>query len=207
MAELILWAQHAAQALVEYTHQFGYFGLFFIGFIEVIPLPTSLVLIPAGYLVQQGQLSFAGVLLAKVGGVVCGAVVNYLIIRRFGRAVLERTARYVGLNAEKISRLELFFAKHGPISILLGRLVPGVRHYLFFPAGLARMNLQKFALYTAIGTTLWTAPLVWLGYHFGANESLALSYVSSMKQVALGLMVVVALAYVALRWRKRRVRV
>jgi len=182
--------------------QLGYVGLFLAGLIEVFPLPAEVIVIPAGYLVQQGQMNLALVLLASGLGTTAGATLNYWLVRRFGRVLVLRFAHYLLLNESKLATLERFFFKHGPVSIFLGRLVPGVRHYLFLPAGLARMPALKFTIFTAMGAFLWTGVLVTLGYIIGKNQALAVQYLPMVK-LSITLFIIVFVAFYALRSRMR----
>lgn len=193
--------QQVMQWLVAMVDQFGYFGLFFIGMIEAVPVPAELVVIPAGYLAEQGELNFALVLVASVSGTTCGATLNYWLARRFGRGLFLRFGRFVMLNDSKLAKLERFFMTHGPVSIFLGRLVPGVRHYLFLPAGLAAMPLRKFIGFTALGALIWNTVLVTLGYHVGKNEALVKHYLPLITKGAAVFIVVVVVIYL---WRHSR---
>lgn len=194
--------QQVMEWLVGTVDQFGYGGLFFIGLIEAVPVPAELVVIPAGYLAQQGELNFALVLLASVTGTTCGATLNYWLARRFGRGLFLRFGRYVLLHDHKLAKLERFFVTHGPVSIFLGRLVPGVRHYLFLPAGLAAMKPRKFIGYTFLGAAIWNTVLVTLGYHVGRNEALVKQYLPLITKGAAAFIVVVAVIYI---WRHARI--
>lgn len=163
-----------AEWLVEFVHQFGYWGLFIMTFLEstFVPVPSELTMIPAGYLVFQGKMNLGLVLLASIGGTILGAVANYLIAAYFGRRFLQRYGKYMLFSADKMSKLDSFFARHGEISTFTGRLIPGVRHVISFPAGLARMDLKKFCVYTAAGGTLWMCTLVVVGFLIGGNHEL-----------------------------------
>ena len=187
--------QHLMDWLVTTVGQLGYAGLFLLGFLEILPIPKELVIIPAGYLVQQGQMSFVGVMLANGLGTTTGAVFNYWMVRRFGRPLIDRFGRYVLMTGGKIAMLERFFDRHGAVSIFLGRLIPALRHYLFVPAGLARMPALKYTAYTATGIFLWTGVLVTIGYYIGENQSLAMSYLPMAKLGSVAFIVVFLAIY------------
>ena len=143
--------EHLVNWLVQMVAQFGYGGLFLVTLVEAIPFPAELIIIPAGYLVEKGELNFILVILASTLGVTCGATLNYWLARKFGRELFVRFGKYVMLNDSKLAKLERFFMTHGPVSIFLGRLVPRVRHYLFVPAGLGAMPPKKFAFLHGAG--------------------------------------------------------
>jgi membrane protein DedA with SNARE-associated domain len=196
--------EEAIHWLVTTIHQFGYTGLFVLGFLEILPIPKELVIIPSGYLVHQGKMSLVGVMLANGLGTTAGACFNYWLVRRFGRPFVDRFGRYMFINETKMLILEQFFARHGSLSIFLGRLIPGLRHYLFLPAGLARMSALHYTIYTAAGIFIWTGVLVMLGYYIGENQELALQYLPLIKLATVGAIAVVVGAYIFVARRKAR---
>lgn len=190
--------------LVATVDQLGYIGLFIMTFVEstFVPIPAEVTVIPAGYLVHQGRLDFTLALLVCVAGCVGGSYLNYWLAKKFGRNLFIRYGKYLMMTPAKLDKLEKFFEEHGVISTLTGRLIPGLRHYISFPAGLAKMNLQKFVIYTAIGGGIWMAVLLGLGYYIGQNEALVLKYLPLAKIAILLLVAVIALVYI-IRARKR----
>jgi len=158
--------------LVETIGTMGYGGILFLMFIEstFIPLPSELVIPPAGYLISQQQMSWVGVLLSGTAGSVLGALFNYAIAVFFGRPFILKYGRYFGVSEKHFRKGEVFFLKHGTISTFIGRLILGVRHYISFPAGLCRMNLTKFCFYTAVGAGIWVWVLAYIGYFVGNNK-------------------------------------
>lgn len=194
------WIHQAIAWLVDFVHQLGYLGIFLMTFVEstFVPIPAEVTMIPAGYLVQQGKMDFTMVLLASIFGTVGGAYFNYWLAKRFGRDLFIRYGKYLMMTDAKLLKLELFFAKHGAISTFTGRLLPGIRHYISFPAGLAKMDVRKFFLYTALGGAIWMTVLVCLGYFIGENQDLATKYLPMIKVIILGLLVVGGVWY----WRR-----
>jgi membrane protein DedA with SNARE-associated domain len=189
--------------LVDFVHHLGYIGIFLMTFVEstFVPIPAEVTMIPAGYLVQQGKMSLIPVLLASIFGTVGGAYFNYWLAKRYGRDLFIRYGKYLMMTPDKLDKLELFFYRHGAISTFTGRLIPGVRHYISFPAGLAKMNLKKFVIYTALGGAIWMTVLVLLGYYIGENEELMIRYLPKAKVGMLVLIVVAGALYV---WHHRR---
>ena len=137
-----------------------------------VPFPSEVAMIPAGYLASQGQMNPVLAVLAGVGGSLCGALLNYQLAVRLGRPVLERMGRYLFLKPESFEAAERYFDKHGEVTTFVARLIPGVRQLISVPAGLARMNISRFLLYTGLGAGLWSTILVILGYVAGAQEEL-----------------------------------
>jgi len=133
-------------------------------------VPSELVMPPAGYWAAKGQMSFAVALLCGVIGSIIGALANYYGTQLIGRPLIQRYGKYVLLSEKNLLRSERFFAEHGEISTLIGRLFPVVRHLISIPAGLHRMPLPKFILYTAVGAGIWCAILTYIGYFLGQHE-------------------------------------
>ncbi|MEI6730859.1 MAG: DedA family protein [Pseudomonadota bacterium] len=165
--------EEIAKWLVDFVHGFGYLGIFVMSFLEstFVPIPAELTMVPAGYLVHEGQMNFILVLLISVIGTIAGSVFNYYIAMRYGRNFLFNYGKYLFFDHKKMDNLDKFFAKHGEISTFTGRLIPGLRHFISFPAGLAKMDLKKFTIYTGVGATIWMSILLAVGYLIGGNEN------------------------------------
>jgi membrane protein DedA with SNARE-associated domain len=150
----------------------GYPGIVALMAMEssILPVPSELVMPPAGYWAAKGQMSFAVVLVCGVLGSIIGALANYYGAQLIGRPLIQRYGKYVFLSEKNLLRSERFFAAHGEISMLIGRLFPVIRHLISIPAGLHRMPLPKFILYTAAGAAVWCAILTWIGYFLGQHE-------------------------------------
>ena len=150
----------------------GYPGIVALMAMEssILPVPSELVMPPAGYWAAKGQLSFPIALVCGVVGSIIGALANYYGAQLIGRPLIQRYGKYVLLSEKNLLRSEKFFAEHGEISTLIGRLFPVIRHLISIPAGLHRMPLPKFILYTAVGAAVWCAILTWIGYFLGQHE-------------------------------------
>ena len=157
--------------IVETISSLGYLGIFILMFLEstVIPVPSEVVMIPAGYLAYKGEMNIYIVILLGALGSLGGALFNYYFALKFGKRFLMKYGKYFFVSHETIEKTETFFKNHGHISTFSGRLIPGLRHYISLPAGLARMNLFVFCLYTTLGATLWVVILTLLGYYSGDN--------------------------------------
>lgn len=158
--------------LVDIIGTMGYPGIMFLMFIEstFIPLPSEIVIPPAGYLISQNQMSWTGVILSGTVGSLLGALFNYAIAVYLGRPFILKYGKYFGVSQKHLFQGEKFFLKHGNISTFIGRLILGLRHYISFPAGLCRMNLGKFCFYTAAGACIWAGVLAYIGYFVGNNK-------------------------------------
>ena len=148
----------------------GYLGIVLLMGIEsaCIPLPSEIIMPFSGYLVSTGRFDLW--LVATAGAIGCnlGSIVGYEVGKRGGRAFVARWGRYVLLNMEHLSQAERFFARWGSITVLICRLLPFVRSFIAFPAGVARMPLVRFHIYTFVGSWPWCFALAWVGMKLGA---------------------------------------
>lgn len=164
--------------IVETVGSLGYAGIFIMMFLEssFFPFPSEVVMIPAGYLVHKGEMNMYLVILMGILGSLAGALFNYYLAIKLGRKVLIKYGKYFFVKEETIVKMENFFKDHGHISTFSGRLIPVIRQYISFPAGLAKMNLFVFCLYTSLGAGIWVVILAMLGYFLGDNEGLIKEY-------------------------------
>jgi len=188
----------------------GYPGIIALMAMEssILPVPSELVMTPAGYWAAKGQMSFPVVLVCGVLGSIIGALANYYGAQWIGRPLIQRYGKYVLLSEKNLLRSERFFAEHGEISTLIGRLFPVVRHLVSIPAGLHRMPLPKFILYTGVGAALWCAILTWIGYFLGQHEAALRSeeihrYVTWALLILIPLTLVVIWIYILRRRRSK----
>lgn len=200
------WIEQLMQWLVALVDQLGVAGIFIMTFLEstFVPIPSEMTMLPAGYLVHEGKMDLVSVLIASVMGTIGGAYFNYWLAKRFGRGLFLRYGKYFFMTPEKLAKLEVFFARHGAISTFTGRLIPGVRHYISFPAGLAQMNVRTFVIYTALGGLLWMSTLLAVGYHIGKNQALAMKYLPLIKLGIVGFVALLFLVYILRQLRKKK---
>ncbi|TLD88512.1 DedA family protein [Helicobacter sp. MIT 03-1614] len=156
-------------SIVEIVGNLGYTGIFIMMFLEssFFPFPSEVVMIPAGYLVFKGEMNAIIAVICGIAGSLAGALFNYYIALKFGRDFLIRYGKYVFFTESTMQKMEAFFIKHGPMSTFVGRLITIIRQYISLPAGLARMNLAKFCLYTSLGAGIWVIILTLIGYYAG----------------------------------------
>ncbi len=157
------------QWLADSVLALGYPGIVLLMAIEssVLPLPSELVMPPAGYLVSKGQMHAGLAVAAGTLGSVLGALLNYLLAVVVGEPVLRRYGKFVLVSQRSLDRTEAFFRRHGEISTFLGRLLPVIRHLISIPAGMSRMALGRFVAFTALGAGLWCGILTYLGWLIG----------------------------------------
>ena len=159
------------------------------------PFPSEVVMVPAGYLAYKGEMNIYFAIFSGIAGSLTGALFNYFLAVKFGRQFLIKYGKYFFIKEETISKMEEFFKSHGHISTFSGRLIPAVRQYISFPAGLARMNLIIFSIYTTLGAAIWVIILTLLGYYLGDNEALIKEYLRYIIVVILLSLVVIAFIY------------
>ena len=154
------------------VEKLGYIGIFIGMTLEstFFPLPSELILIPAGVLVAKGEFSFFLVLIASVLGSMLGALINYSLAFFIGRSAMDvlvsKYGKFFLVTKKGLARSEKLFNGYGEISTFMGRLIPGVRHLISIPAGFFKMKLSSFLFFTCIGSGIWTCILLSIGYFF-----------------------------------------
>ena len=194
-----------AQQLVDLIFDWGYLGIFIMMAIEssFVPFPSEIVLIPAGYLASQGEMSIGMIMVAALGGSMVGSFINYFLALTLGRKILQKYGKYFFIKESALEKMENYFKKHGHISTFIGRLIPGIRQLISIPAGLSRMNLGVFSLYTAMGAGIWALILTLLGYFIGENQELIDIYLKQITMAVLGGLVIIGFIYYRYQTKNR----
>lgn len=163
----------AVHWLTEIIFGLGYVGIMLLMALEssFVPFPSEVVLPPAGYLAAQGRMNAPLAFAAGLAGSLIGALINYGLAAYLGRPLLRRYGKYLLIKETALDRAENFFKRHGEISMFIGRLIPVIRQLISLPAGFARMRLDRFVLYTALGAGIWCAILTYVGWLFGRNAT------------------------------------
>ncbi len=164
--------------IVGIVGKLGYIGIVGMMFLEssFFPFPSEVVIPPGGYLASIGEMNLFLVIFCGIMGSLLGAWFNYWLAVKFGRPTLIKYGHYVGLTEEKFAKVEHYFTAHGEIGTFAGRLIPGIRQYISFPAGLARMNLWHFSFFTGLGAGIWVVILAYIGYFVGNNPDMVKQY-------------------------------
>ncbi len=191
--------KHIIDFLLNTIGNWGYFGIFFLMALEssFFPFPSEVVMIPAGYLSSKGEMNIFFAFVMGLFGSLAGAYLNYFLAFKFGSKFLSFIVK-----DEKMDKLNSFFEKHGEISTFNGRLIPGIRQYISFPAGLARMNMIMFTIYTGLGAGIWTAVLLGIGFFIGENENLWREKLHKATAIALIFVVVSSVIYFCIKKKK-----
>jgi membrane protein DedA with SNARE-associated domain len=150
----------------------GYLGIFTAALAETLfpIIPSELIFPLAGYVVQSQNLGIGqAIMFGFMGslGSTLGAIIIYFLSRKVGRIVILKIGKYILINENKLQKSEIWFQKYGKVAVLLGRLAPGIRELISVPAGLAKMNLIPFILFTFIGSFLWSLSLTMIGFYLG----------------------------------------
>ena len=196
--------------LLSIINELGYLGIFIGMTIEssFFPFPSEIILIPAGALIAQGQMTFGMVFVAGLLGSLTGALVNFFLAMYLGRTTIDflisKYGKILFLNHEKIKQSDDYFKKHGELTTFLGRFIPVIRQLISLPAGFSRMNLFKFCLFTSLGAGAWVAILIYLGYLFGNNAILIQENLHVITILILILVGIIGIIYVLLNRRLKR---
>ena len=187
-----------------FINQCGYAGVFLLMTLEsmVAPIPSELVMPFAGFLIFTGQFGVVPVMVASTLGSIAGSLLSYGM-GMLGKPVVLRYGRYLLLNVHHLEWTEKFFLRHGGKTIFISRFIPVVRHLFSIPAGLARMPLIPFILYTAVGATLWNGFLTYLGFRLKQNWPVVQKYTHILDYFVVAGLIGAALYLV---WKIKRAR-
>lgn len=191
------------QLITQVTHSIlalGVMGVFWGMFLEsaYIPVPSEIILPYAGYLVFIGRATMLEAMIAGLAGSLVGSVVAYWIARYGGRPLVERYGKYIFLRKHEIDRAQAWFARHGDGAVFFGRLLPAIRTFISFPAGVAEMPLGRFILFSFLGALPWTVLFTYFGYSLGKNWN----HITHINHLFLGVVVVLLVIWLGvLYWR------
>lgn len=189
--------------VIAVISRFQYVGIALLMAVEsaCIPLPSEIIMPFSGYLVSSGELKLWLVSLAGAVGCVIGSWLAYAIGAKGGRPLVERYGRYVLVSHRDLDLADRWFQRHGDITIFVGRLLPVVRTFIAFPAGVARMPLGRFTAYTFLGSLIWCWGLAWIGVKLGEHWNTLGVYFHRFDAAIVALVVLGAGLYV---WRHVR---
>jgi membrane protein DedA with SNARE-associated domain len=200
------------QTLAEwYMNHMNYFTITLLMAIEssFVPLPSEIVIPPAIWqALRTGELNMYLVVLFATFGAIIGATFNYVMARWLGRVIVyslaeSKVGKLFLLNRAKVEHAEAYFNRHGRSSTFIGRLIPGIRHLISIPAGLAKMNVKQFVIYTALGSGIWHIILATLSYFLYTQQDLLLKYMHELSLVLLGAGVLFVI-YLIVKYRKKK---
>ncbi len=183
----------------------GYPGIALLMAIEscCVPLPSEMIMPFAGWLVATGRFTLWGIALAGAIGCVVGSIPAYYAGMYGGRALVQRYGKYFLMSTEHLDCAERFFARRGDITVLVARLLPMVRTFIAFPAGVARMPMGKFIVYTFVGSFPWCLGLGWVGMKVGENREILTAWFHRA-DIVIGVLIVAGIAYFVWKQTSRR---
>jgi membrane protein DedA with SNARE-associated domain len=195
---------HYITQLISYL---GYTGVFILMALEsmIAPVPSEMVMPFAGFLIYTGEFTILGVLLASSLGSIAGSLFSYWLGRK-GEPMVLKFGRYLMLNPHHLEWTEMFFDKYGSRTIFISRFIPVVRHLISIPAGLGKMSLLPFVLYTTIGATIWNMFLALLGMKLKQHWEIIQKYSHTLDMVVLALGIL-GMAFYFFWWRRRNNRI
>jgi membrane protein DedA with SNARE-associated domain len=204
---IVSWMESVWQFLVSGVDTLGYAGIIGLMGLEssFFPFPSEVVVPPGGALAREGQMSLILVILCGITGSMLGALFNYWLAVRLGRPFCIKYGKYFLLSEKKFEKSEQFFTRHGEIGTFVGRLIPGVRQLISFPAGLARMPLSHFCLFTALGSGIWVTVLALVGYYVGRDLSVVKEHSHEILLYMVPALVILVVGYIVWdrKFRKR----
>lgn len=196
--------------IIEFMEKFGYFGVFLMIALENIfpPIPSEVVLTFGGFMTTKSELSVFGVVVAATLGAVVGAVILYLIgfllnVNQLEK-IIDRWGHILKIKKEDIHKADRWFERYGVWTVFFCRMVPIVRSLISVPAGMARMNMVIFLVFTTIGTLIWNTILVMLGAAFGEAWTTVLDYMSVYSNVFYVIFAVLFVLVIAWYVKKRK---
>jgi membrane protein DedA with SNARE-associated domain len=182
--------------LPDLVERMGYVGIFLLTTIEstFVPIPAEVTVIPAGILAAKGVMNYWLVIATSTLGVIAGSAINYWLGFHYGRKLILRYGKYVFMTPAFLEKTEKFFAKYGKLAVFLGRVLPGVKHYIAFAAGIAKMSIKPFLIYSALGGLVWMWLLVHIGYMAEINAEKGTSHFSSLEIISVAIVGVTLVA-------------
>ena len=194
-----------AEHITNFINSTGYISVFLLMTAEsmILPIPSEAVMPFAGWLIASGDFTFWGVIFFSTLGSLFGSLLSYFIGQYGGRAIIIKWGKYLLLNEADLIKTETFFKHQGELTIFVSRFIPIVRHLISLPAGLAKMNLVKFCLYTVIGAGLWNAFLALIGFYLKNNWAKIISY-SEIIDLLMLVIIIAGIIYFVKKHLKRK---
>jgi membrane protein DedA with SNARE-associated domain len=186
----------------------GYITVFITMVMEsmVLPVPSEAVMPFAGFLIADGRFTFILVVIISTLGSLTGSLISYAIGYYSEKALIHKYGKFLLLDAEELEATDSFFNKYGDITIFICRFIPVVRHLISIPAGIAEMNIYKFALFTVIGAGLWNSFLAYVGFNLRSNWEAVMKYSKVIDIFVLLILTGLVVYYIYKHLKKRKAR-
>jgi membrane protein DedA with SNARE-associated domain len=194
METIFQFVLHMSKTVSAVVASGGYAGITFLMALEstMVPLPSELVMPFAGFLAAEGRLNIGLVIFFSSTGSLAGSLVSYYVGKLGGIPLVRKLGKYVLLDEEDLATSERWFSQYGERTILVCRFIPVIRHLISIPAGVARMDIKRFCIYTVIGATLWNTILAYLGYFLRENWEVLHHY---MRPVSIAVFFLLSIAF------------
>jgi membrane protein DedA with SNARE-associated domain len=189
--------QMIATFATHFIETTGYIGIMVLMIFEsmVAPIPSEAVMPFAGMLIHEGNMTWIGVIFFSTLGSIIGSLIGYWMGAKGGRPVVEKWGKYLLLDKHDLDITEKWFSKHGEAIVFVCRFVPVVRHLISIPAGMGRMNLWKFSIYTVIGAGIWNTLLTVAGFFLQENWKEIMKYSHIIDYFIVGALLIVIIYY------------
>jgi membrane protein DedA with SNARE-associated domain len=186
----------------------GYGGIFFLMMLEsmVVPVPSEFVMPFAGFLVFQGNFNFLLVIVASTLGSITGSLIFYYIGKTGGYTLVEKYGKYVLVDSNDIIKTEEWFKRRGQLTVFIARLIPVVRHLISLIAGIGKMNVKKFAVYTILGAAVWNGILTYVGFILGQHWEEVSQYTEAL-DIVIVVLIIIGCVYFVYRHLMRRKKI
>jgi len=196
-----------ADVVIRTIDFMGYLGVFFLMLIEScgIPMPSEIIMPFSGFLVAEGKMNFWAVSFVGAFANLAGSLIAYWIGLKGGRALIEKWGKYILISKRDLDLADRWFMRFGNLTVFFGRLLPVVRTYISFPAGVAKMEIKRFSLYTFAGALPWSILFTWLGVKMGDNWEQIREKLHNF-DLAIVALIIIGIAWYVWRHIKHRVR-
>lgn len=198
LTDIVIWLTNFAVQVITWM---GYTGVFILMFVEScgIPVPSEVTMPFAGFLVASGKMSFWIAVMVGAVANLAGSLLAYWIGYVGGRPLITKYGKYFLISHHDLDVADRWFLRHGELIVFVGRLLPVIRTYISFPAGIAKMNVKKFVIYTFAGVLPWSALFAWLGLQMGVNWELIKAKLHNF-DVAIAAIIIAGIIFYI--WRK-----
>jgi len=201
MVGLIEYVSNLAINLIE---NLGYWGVFIGMTLEsaCIPLPSEIIMPLSGFVAYEGKMTLLGITIVGALGNLFGSLIAYFVGLKAGRPVLEKYGKYILITHKNLEMADRWFEKYGDEAVFISRLLPIIRTFISLPAGIARMDLKKFIIYTFLGSLPWTFALGYVGFILGPNWNIIRSYFHILDIIII-IGIIVLISYLIYKYKIR----
>ncbi len=203
MTEIIAYISGFVTSVISAS---GYWGVGILMALEssAIPIPSEIIMPFAGYLVSIGKFTLLGISLAGAIGSVVGSAVLYAVGYHGGRPLIEKYGKYILIRREDLDSAERFFQKYGVASNFIGRLLPVVRTFISFPAGVAKVDIKQFLLFSFVGSFIWSFFLGYIGLKLGQNWASLRDYLHGLDYFIIAVLLAGVVWYLYRHFKKAK---